>query len=117
MELCVSDGDTTARSTAVNGQLALTERLFAALDGIRIDDADGGWITEVLGIHTIRGAWWVQIAARGDYRRSVLLQLLGSVTADETVAALRWWSLQPLGNRSRPVTVVPQNISSPGRSS
>jgi hypothetical protein len=108
MELVVSDVDTTPSSAPVNGQVALTGRLFAALDGIRIDDPAGGWITEVLGIHTIRGEWWVQIAARGDYRRSVLLQLLGSVTPDDTVAALRWWSLQPLANRSRLVTVVPR---------
>ena len=108
MELCVSDVDTTPSSPAVDGQVVLTARLFAALDGIRIDDPAGGWITEVLGIHTIRGEWWVQIAARGDSRRSVLLQLMGSVTTDDTVAALRWWSLQPLANRSRPVTVVPR---------
>jgi len=38
MELFVSDVDTTPSSTAVNGQVALTGRLFAALDGIRIDD-------------------------------------------------------------------------------
>ena len=108
MELCVSDVDTTPISPAVNGQVALTARLFAALDGIRIDDPAGGWITEVLGIHAIRGEWWVQIAARGDYRRSVLLQLLGLATTDDTVAALRWWSLQPFANRPRLVTVVPR---------
>ena len=108
MELCVSDVDSTPSSTAVNAQVVLTGRLFGALDGIRIDDPAGGWITEVLGIHTIRGERWVQIAARGDSRRSVLLQLLGSVTTDDTVAALRWWSLQPLANRSRLVTVVPR---------
>ena len=109
MELLVSDVDTTPSSTPVDGQVALTARLFAALDGIRIDDPAGGWwITEVLGIHTIRGEWWVQIAARGDYRRSVLVQLLGSATPDDTVAAIRWWSLQPLANRSRLVTVVPR---------
>ncbi len=79
MELCVSDVDTTPSSPAVNGQVALTVRLFAALDGIRIDDPAGGWITEVLGIHTIRGEQQVQIAAQGYSRRSVLLQLLGSV--------------------------------------
>lgn len=108
MELFVSDVDTAPSPLAVNRQIVVSGRLFAALDSIRIDDPDGGWITGVLGIHTIRGEWWVQIAARGDYRRSVLLQLLGSVTPDDTVAALRWWSLQPLANRSRLVTVVPR---------
>ena len=108
MELLVSDVDTTPSSTPVNGQVALTGRLFAALDGIRIDDPAGGWITNVLGIHTIRGAKWVQIAAQGDDRHSVLLQLVGWVTTDDTIAALRWWSLQPLANRSRLVTVVPR---------
>jgi hypothetical protein len=107
MELFESDVDTRPSATAVNGQIELTERLFAALDGIRIDDPGGGWITEVLGIHAIRGEWWVQIAASGDDRRSVLLRLLGSVTIDDTIAALRWWSLQPLAKRSHPVTVVP----------
>jgi hypothetical protein len=108
MELLVSDVDTTPSSTAVNEQVATTARLFAKLDGILIDDPIGGWITEVLGIHTIRGARWVQIAAQGDDRHSVLLQLVGSVTTDDTIAALRWWSLQPPENRSRLVTVVPR---------
>jgi hypothetical protein len=51
----------------------------------------------------------VQIAALGDYRRSVLLQLVGSVTTGDTIAALRWWSLQPLERRPRLVTVVPHS--------
>jgi hypothetical protein len=50
----------------------------------------------------------VQIAALGDYRRSVLLQLVGSVTTGDTIAALRW-SLQPLERRPRLVTVVPHS--------
>jgi hypothetical protein len=107
MALLVSDVNITPSSTAVTEPVASTARLFAALDGIRIDDPVGGWITEVLGIHTIRGARWVQIAALGDYRRSVLLQLVGSVTTGDTIAALRWWSLQPLERRPRLVTVVP----------
>ena len=106
MELCVSDVDTTPSSTAVNGQVALPARLFAALDGIWIDDPGGGWITEVLGIHTIHGERWVQIVARGNSRCSVLLRLSGSVTADDTIRTLRWWSLQPVASRSALVTVV-----------
>jgi hypothetical protein len=54
MALLVSDVDITPSSTAVNEPVASTARLFAALDGIRIDDPVGGWITEVLGIHAIR---------------------------------------------------------------
>jgi hypothetical protein len=46
-------------------------RLFAALDAIWIGDPTGDWITEVLGIHTIRGEWWMQIAAQGNSLRSV----------------------------------------------
>jgi transcriptional regulator with GAF, ATPase, and Fis domain len=46
MELFVSDVDTTPSATAVNGPVALTGRLFAALDGIRVDPPAGGWISE-----------------------------------------------------------------------
>jgi hypothetical protein len=108
MKLFESDVDATPSSTAVCGQLALTNRLFAALDAIRIDDPGGDWITEVLGIHAIGGEWWVQIVAQGNSRCSVLLHLSGSVTADDTIATLRWWSLQSVTSRSGLVTVVPR---------
>jgi hypothetical protein len=108
MKLLESDVDATPSSIAADGQLAPTDRLFAALDAIWIDDPTGDWITEVLGIHTIRGEWWVQIAAQGNSRRSVLLHLSGSVTPDDTIATLRWWSLQPVASRSCLVTVVPR---------
>jgi hypothetical protein len=49
MKLFESDVDATPSSIAVDGQLALTDRLFAALDAIRIDRPRGDWITEVLG--------------------------------------------------------------------
>jgi hypothetical protein len=104
----VGDVETIPSWAAVDGQLARTDHLFAALDGIRIEDPAGGWITEVLGIHTIGGDSWVQVAALGNRRRSVLLQLSGSVTTDETIETLRWWSLLPMANRSHLVTVVPQ---------
>src|SRR5260221_12327548 len=106
MKLSESDVAATPSSIAVDGQLAPTDRLFAALDAIRIDGPRGDWITEVLGIHTIRGEWWVQIVAQGNSRCSVLLHLSGSVTADDTITTLRWWSLQPVASRSAPVTVV-----------
>jgi hypothetical protein len=54
----VSDVDVTPSSTAANEPVASTARLLAVLDGIRIDDPVGGWITGVLGIHAIRGARW-----------------------------------------------------------
>jgi hypothetical protein len=78
MKLFESDVDGTPSSIAVDGQLALTDRLFAALDAIRIDGPRGDWITEVLGIHTIRGERWV-----------------------------RWWWRQEVASRSALVTVVP----------
>jgi len=108
MKLSESDVAATPSSIAVDGQLTLTDRLFAALDAIRIDGPRGDWITEVLGIHTIRGEWWVQIVAQGNRRCSVLLHLPGSVTADDTINTLRWWSLQPVANRSPLVTVLPR---------
>ncbi|HEV3063474.1 MAG TPA: hypothetical protein VGY48_34850 [Vicinamibacterales bacterium] len=89
MEPLVRDAEITPSSTAVDGDAARTDRLFMALDGIRIDDPAGGWITEVLGIHTIRGEWWVQIAAVGNGRRSVLLHFSGSVTTDDAIQTLR----------------------------
>jgi hypothetical protein len=106
MKLFESGVDATPRSIAVDGRLSLSDRLFAALDTIRIEGPSGGWITEVLGIHTIHGERWVQIVARGNSRCSVLLRLSGAVTADDTIRTLRWWSLQPVASRSALVTVV-----------
>jgi hypothetical protein len=103
----VSHVDAIPMSTVVAEQLALTERLFTALDGITINEPSGGWITEVVGIHVIRDEGWVEIRALGDDRRNVILQLRPSVTAGEAIAALRWWALQPLASRSRMVAVAP----------
>ena len=111
MKLFESDVDATPSSVAVDGQLAPTDRLFAALDAIWIDDPTGDWITEVLGIHASRGEWWVQIAAQANSRHTVLLRLSGSVTIDDTIRTLRWWSLQPVTNRSQLVTVVPRSTA------
>lgn len=68
-----SDVVATPSSLGVDGQLALTDRLFAALDAIRIGGPRGDWITEVRGIHTIAGERWVQIAAQANARRTLLL--------------------------------------------
>jgi hypothetical protein len=111
MRLFGRDAGATPSSIAVDGQLSRADLLFAALDAIRIDDPTGDWITEVLGIHTIRGEWWVQIAEQENSGRSVLLVLSGSATIDDTIETLRWWSLQPVANRWRLVTVVPRSTA------
>src|SRR5580704_12812171 len=46
MEQFVRDVDATPSSTAVTGPVARTARVFAALDGNRIDHPVGGWISE-----------------------------------------------------------------------
>jgi hypothetical protein len=106
MKLFESDLDASPGSVAIDGQLSRADRLFAALDAIWMDDPAGGWITEVLGIHASRSEWWVQIAAQANSRHTVLLHLSSSVTIDDTIKTLRWWSLQPVTNRSHLVTVL-----------
>jgi transcriptional regulator with GAF, ATPase, and Fis domain len=46
MELLVRDVDTTPSSTAVNGPVVLTARVFATRDNGRIDHPGGGWTSE-----------------------------------------------------------------------
>jgi hypothetical protein len=102
MELLVSDVPVSATCPSTGVELGVVS-LHPPLAANRVnpedlgDPAAGG----IVNPNAVERSEQASIAARGDYRRSVLVHLLGSVTSDDTVAAIRWWSLQPLANRSR----------------
>ena len=83
------------------------DRLFARLDNRLIDDASGGWIAYVLGVHIADGDIWVQIAAADEPDRNLLLHLLSPADVDHAIAALDAWSKTPGPGRAGIIDVRP----------
>jgi hypothetical protein len=85
----VEDSRVADRHPAVDvSGLSEVDRLFSALDGVRISSELGEWSSRIQGIHADGPYVWVQLSHDDDETQSVILRLPRHTTAGEIVRAL-----------------------------
>jgi hypothetical protein len=87
--------------------LSTEDLLFADLDAHWIEDARGGWMMQVQGIHVCNDDHLVQIAATDDPTKSVVVRLTRNALAEDVFEALRRWSAIPMLQRPPMIDAKP----------
>lgn len=95
----------------VRDQMPLTslDDVVAALDQQRVDDGDGGWVVDVLGIHVAESYLWIQIAQKHRPHESLVLRIASGTTAGDVLRALT--RERPHPHRQRVLSIFPTDTS------